>query len=104
MPTAGSNFLAAKGIYNAVISAMGREGNGSRTNINKKFCGGFQRDTYSAVLNNTHRDGKSFEASYAILALQMLPHAVGFFKRAPFDRRRQKKVSRIPKDIVLSAR
>ena len=56
---------------------------------NETFCGGFQRDTYSAVLNNAHRDGKSFEASYAVLALQMLPHAVGFFKRAPFGRRRQ---------------
>jgi hypothetical protein len=25
-----------------------------------------------------------FEASYAVLALQMPPHAVGFFKRSPW--------------------
>ena len=33
--------------------------------------------TYSAVLRNIHGDDKSFEASYAVIALQMLPHAVG---------------------------
>jgi hypothetical protein len=72
--------------------------------LNKSFCGG-SRGTYSAVLRNTHRDDTSlvlrnthrddtsFEASYAVLALQMLPHAVGFFlKRAP-GRRRQKKTN-----------
>jgi len=44
--------------------------------------------TYSAVLNNAHGDDLSFEALYAVLALQMLRnamrHAVGFFKRAPW--------------------
>jgi hypothetical protein len=39
--------------------------------------------TYSAVLRNIHGDDTSFEASYAVLALQMFPHAVGFFKSAP---------------------
>ncbi len=34
--------------------------------------------TYSAVLRNIHGDDTSFEALYAVLALQMLPHAVGF--------------------------
>jgi acyl-CoA synthetase (AMP-forming)/AMP-acid ligase II len=33
--------------------------------------------TYSAVLRNVHGDNTLFEALYAILALQMLPHAVG---------------------------
>jgi hypothetical protein len=42
------------------------------------------RDTYSAVLRNTHGDDTPFEASYAVFALQMLPHAVGFYKRAPW--------------------
>ncbi|NIM16216.1 MAG: hypothetical protein GTO45_29780 [Candidatus Aminicenantes bacterium] len=36
--------------------------------------------TYSAVLNNTHGDDTPFAASYAVFALQMLPHAVGFSK------------------------
>jgi amino acid adenylation domain-containing protein len=55
---------------------------------NKKFLRG-PGDTYSAVLNNAHGDDTSFKASYSVFALQMLPHAVGFFKRAP-SRRRQK--------------
>ncbi len=37
------------------------------------------RDTYSAVLRNIHGDNTSFEATYAVLVLQMLPHTVGFF-------------------------
>ncbi|NIM18528.1 MAG: hypothetical protein GTO45_41655 [Candidatus Aminicenantes bacterium] len=51
----------------------------------EKFCG--VQGTYSAVLRNAHGDDMSFEASYAVLALQVLPHAVGFFKRAPGRRR-----------------
>ncbi|NIM10813.1 MAG: hypothetical protein GTO45_19495 [Candidatus Aminicenantes bacterium] len=50
--------------------------------LNKSFCGG-SRGTYSAVLRNTHGDDTSFEASYAVLALQMLPHAVGFSRKEP---------------------
>jgi hypothetical protein len=50
---------------------------------NMLFCGGFQRGTYSAVLRNIHGDDTSFEALYAVLALQMLPHAVGFSKEPP---------------------
>jgi hypothetical protein len=46
----------------------------------KSFCGG-SRDTYSAVLRNTHGDDMSFEALYAVIALQMLLHAVGFFQK-----------------------
>jgi general stress protein 26 len=75
-------ILAAKGIYNAVISAKVREG--TRKRFNKKFCGCFTvqgfRDTYSAVLRNAHGDDTSFEALYAVLALQTIPHAVGFYK------------------------
>jgi hypothetical protein len=48
----------------------------------KSFSGG-PGDTYSAVLRNIHGDDTSFEVLYAVLALQMLPHAVGFFKKAP---------------------
>jgi hypothetical protein len=48
----------------------------------KSFCGG-PGCTYSAVLRNAHGDDTSFEASYAVLALQMLPHAVGFFQKEP---------------------
>ncbi|NIM17543.1 MAG: hypothetical protein GTO45_36480 [Candidatus Aminicenantes bacterium] len=48
----------------------------------KSFCGG-SRGTYSAVLRNTLGDDTSFEASYAVLALQMLPHAVGFSRKEP---------------------
>jgi amino acid adenylation domain-containing protein len=43
---------------------------------NKKFLRG-PGCTYSAVLRNAHGDDTPFEASYAVLALQMLPHAVG---------------------------
>jgi hypothetical protein len=57
---------------------------------NKSFVG-VQGGTYSAVLRNAHGDGTSFEALYVVLALQMLPHAVGFSKESP-GRRRQKKV------------
>ncbi|NIM16402.1 MAG: hypothetical protein GTO45_30790 [Candidatus Aminicenantes bacterium] len=46
----------------------------------KSFCGG-SRGTYSAVLRNAHGDDTSFEASYAVFALQMLPHAVGFSRK-----------------------
>ena len=45
--------------------------------VSKIFAG--SRDTYSAVLRNVHGDDTSFEVLYAVLALQMLPHAVGFF-------------------------
>jgi hypothetical protein len=55
--------------------------------LNKSFCGG-SRGTYSAVLRNTLGDDTSFEASYAVLALQMLPHAVGFSRKEPPGRRR----------------
>jgi hypothetical protein len=55
----------------------------TRRPINKKFCRGFQRGTYSAVLRNIHGDDTSFEVLYAVLALQMLPHAVGFSKEPP---------------------
>jgi hypothetical protein len=55
----------------------------------QKFLQG-ARDTYSAVLRNVHGDDTSFEASYAVLALQMLPHAVGFLQKEPPGRRRQK--------------
>jgi hypothetical protein len=61
----------------------------------KKFCGGFQRDTYSAVLRNTLGDDTSFEALYAVLALQMLPHAVGFYKRAPWPPEAPKSSDRV---------
>jgi hypothetical protein len=46
----------------------------------------FLRDpgcTYSAVLMNAHGDDTSFEAPFAVLALQMLPHAVGFLQKEP---------------------
>ena len=49
--------------------------------ITKVFAG--VQGTYSAVLRNAHGDDTSFEASYAVLALQMLPHAVGFFQKEP---------------------
>jgi hypothetical protein len=49
-------------------------------------------DTYSAVLRNTHGDDTSFEALYAVLALQMLPHAVGFLLKSAPGRRRQSAV------------
>jgi hypothetical protein len=49
----------------------------------KNFCGG-PGCTYSAVFRNPHGDDTSFEASYAVLALQMLPPRSGvFIKRAP---------------------
>jgi hypothetical protein len=48
----------------------------------KSFCRG-SRGTYSAVLRNIHGDDTSFEALFAVLALQMLPHAVGFFQKEP---------------------
>ncbi|NIM11362.1 MAG: hypothetical protein GTO45_05165 [Candidatus Aminicenantes bacterium] len=49
-----------------------------KKHLKQKFLRG-PGGTYSAVLMNTHGDDTSFEASYAVLALQMLPHAVGFF-------------------------
>jgi hypothetical protein len=49
----------------------------------KSFTG--VQGTYSAVLRNIHGDDMSFEVMYAVIALQMLPHAVGFFKRAPWS-------------------
>jgi hypothetical protein len=55
-------------------------GSKSFTFFMKSFCGG-SRGTYSAVLRNTHGDDTLFEASYAVLALQMLPHAVGFSRK-----------------------
>ncbi|NIM15215.1 MAG: amino acid adenylation domain-containing protein [Candidatus Aminicenantes bacterium] len=58
-----------------------------RNAFNEKFLRG-SRGTYSAVLRNTHGDDSSFEASYAVLALQMTPHAVGFFQKEPHGRRR----------------
>jgi hypothetical protein len=48
----------------------------------KAFAGG-PGCTYSAVLRNIHGDDTSFEASYAVLALQMLPHVVGFSRKEP---------------------
>ncbi len=62
-----------------------REGSWPRANLNKKFWE--VQGTYSAVLRNIHGDDTSFEASYAIFALQVFPHAVGFFKRVPGRRR-----------------
>jgi len=56
---------------------------------NKKFLRG-PGCTYSAVLRNAHGDDTSFEASYGVLALQMLPHAVGFLQKESPGRRRQK--------------
>jgi len=53
-----------------------------RTPLAKAFAGG-PGCTYSAVLRNAHGDDKSFEALYAVLALQMLPHAVGFSRKEP---------------------
>jgi hypothetical protein len=59
------------------------ENNIMKTPFNKKFWE--VQGTYSAVLRNIHGDDTSFEASYAVLALQMIRnamrHAVGFFKR-----------------------
>ncbi len=49
----------------------------------KSFVG-VQGGTYSAVLRNIHGVDTSFETLYAVLALQMIPHAVGFYKRAPW--------------------
>jgi hypothetical protein len=49
----------------------------------KSFCGGSRgavfskRDTCGAAIKNVHGDDMFFETKYAVLALQMLPHAVG---------------------------
>jgi hypothetical protein len=42
----------------------------------KSFCGG-SRGHLRCGDKNVHGDNTSLEASYAIIALQMLPHAVG---------------------------
>jgi hypothetical protein len=48
----------------------------------KSFSGG-PGDTCGAAKRNVRGGDTSHEASYAVLALQMPPHAVGFFKKAP---------------------
>jgi hypothetical protein len=39
------------------------------------------------VLRNAHGDDTSFEAPYAVFALQMLPHAVGFLQKEPLEKK-----------------
>jgi hypothetical protein len=48
----------------------------------KKFFRG-SRDTCGAAKKNAHGGDTSPVASYVVIALQMPPHAVGFFKKAP---------------------
>ncbi|NIM15766.1 MAG: hypothetical protein GTO45_20525 [Candidatus Aminicenantes bacterium] len=43
----------------------------------KNFCG-VQGALDSAVFNNVHGGDRSHETSDAVIALQMIPHAVGF--------------------------
>jgi tyrocidine synthetase-3 len=55
----------------------------------EKFLRG-SRDTCGAAKKNVHGGGTSRKVSYAVLALQMLPHTVGFFQKAPPGGQRQK--------------
>jgi amino acid adenylation domain-containing protein len=53
----------------------------------EKFLRG-SRDTCGAAIKNVHGGDTSRKASYVVFALQMLPHAVGFFQKEPPGRRR----------------
>jgi amino acid adenylation domain-containing protein len=64
--------------------------NRKRKTFNQKFLRG-SRDTCGAAKKNVHGGGTSRKASYAVLALQMLPHTVGFFQKEPPGRRRHYK-------------
>ena len=49
---------------------------------NKKFLRG-SRGHLRCGDKNVHGGDTTLEPSYAVIALQMLPHAVGFFQKAP---------------------
>jgi hypothetical protein len=90
---------ALYGLFILDSGTVGQDGAPSPGNdeTNQKFLRG-PGCTYSAVLRNAHGGDSSFEASYAVLALQMPPHAVGFFQKAPPGRRRHRKTLYVSDD------